>query len=459
MASVTRWLPLWCIASSCQVHRRLAGRQCESASHSAGKAPLERLSGSLTVWELLGRSGVSISSAMRARTLLCLAAAALTACGSDPGPHQAAMGHGHGSGQLQNFQMIDASNGWSFGRHFIGRTADGAATFIDVTPPGVDAKHQLESPDFLDSQKAWVIVGPPAGATEATLDRTQDGGATWTQTPISSAYAGAPLHFVDSQHGWLTVEQGVGNHTALEITLLRTTDGGFSWSEVYRTTQRLTIEPNVQTGDCGWLSGVDFISPLAGFAGVGCPGSEMPSIAITRDGGRTWQRVPLPSMTKQPGVLMASSVNVLKFFSPLEGVAFVSSCFGDGQSCQSYGALYRTLDGGHTWSSGSVVRVGASGTLAVDPSNAWLPYGCLSDCSRPFLLRTTDGGNQWIALELPAELAPNMHATRSFQFVTPQLGFVISTGGGSFPGMVPQPKFYRTTDGGRTFEAFMPRVL
>jgi hypothetical protein len=44
-----------------------------------------------------------------------------------------------------------------------------------------------------------------------------------------------------------------------------------------------------------------------------------------------------------------------------------------------------------------------------------------------------------------------MHASRNFVLVAPTVGFVIATqASGS------QTRFFRTTDGGRTFTAFVP---
>jgi len=64
----------------------------------------------------------------------------------------------------------------------------------------------------------------------------------------------------------------------------------------------------------------------------------------------------------------------------------------DGISCQPYGEMYRSSDGGVTWTTGSVILRGG-GLLMPDSDHAWMPDACLTEqCDSAQLLVTSDGG-------------------------------------------------------------------
>jgi len=188
-----------------------------------------------------------------------------------------------------DLHMIDGQNGWAFGPHRLARTSDGANTFHDATPPGMSGAKQLDHPFFLDSKHAWVFVIEWTQSTleSATLARTSDGGANWRATSIKPAIDG-DLDFIDSENGWMISGQEIASHTAIENTRWRTADGGQTWSQILRATHRMTIEPNVQRGDCAWLGSIGWTSTEHGVAGVSCPYDARPSVEVTDDGGLTW---------------------------------------------------------------------------------------------------------------------------------------------------------------------------
>ena len=104
-----------------------------------------------------------------------------------------------------------------------------------------------------------------------------------------------------------------------------------------------------------------------------------------------------------------------------------------------------------------------SSLVALDPTVAWVPDGCIGGCAshanqQPTLLHTTDGGVHWVAETLPAALGPNLHGSQTFQFVSAQVGFAVITqenlGGGEV-----FVRYYRTEDGGSHWSAYTPRVV
>jgi photosystem II stability/assembly factor-like uncharacterized protein len=111
-----------------------------------------------------------------------------------------------------------------------------------------------------------------------------------------------------------------------------------------------------------------------------------------------------------------------------------------------------------------VVDAGAlAGSLAPDPEHAWLPYSVLE--GRPHsggpapLLTTADGGVTWTQLALPAGLSPNLHAHRTFQLATPEVGYAVAEPAEGFGARSEPPTFFRTDDGGRTFTQFLPLLV
>jgi photosystem II stability/assembly factor-like uncharacterized protein len=391
----------------------------------------------------------------RLASLLAVAAVAiLAACGvADTSNTTANRSALSGSGLLQ---MLNTREGWTYGNDLVARTTDGARTFANVTPPGAGGDSQLVDPFFLDSSHAWIwlIRWNQSSLASAVLDRTTNGGSSWTSIPFQPAVEGG-MTFVDPEHGWMISGREVANHTAVENTLWRTSDGGQTWRQAVQSTHRLDIEPNVQKGDCYWLGQVAWTSLTHGVAGVSCPNDAQPAVEVTYDGGSTWRLVTLPALPPRGGIALFEDVTQIHSFGGGRLAAFVSRCVGaDGRSCYPYGALYRSSDGGIGWTAGVVVERG-SRLLMPDPDHAWMPDACVtSECDGGELLVTSDGGVHWQQLPLPRALWPNMHGSRNYSVVTPTLGFVVASNG-----MARTTDYYETVDGGRTFVRFEPRFL
>ncbi len=416
-----------------------------------------------------------MTAKVRVAVVACISGLVLAGCNSTQEPGHAASRSTAGSGSVAALKMIDAVSGWGYGAHRVVRTGDGGRTFIDVTPPAVGADRVIRSHDFLDASRAWVLVGPAAFHAPETLEATVDGGVTWTQFETPASQSGGVVEFADSAHGWLiggnwlpdcsTSGVACGPPTARQTTLERTTDGGATWSLVYQTLQHVTSDPLVTVqlsggmqmslqapSDCGWQGLPDFQSGEVGFVGLSCPGAVQPPMAATADGGRTWRRIVLPDPPGAPGNVIFTSVGRVHFSSAREGLAVVSQCIGEVGACTPTGAMVKTSDGGLSWSAGAEVHSLGLDMESVDASHAWLLDGWLTDPAVPSLLSTADSGATWDTYPLPPFLTLTGAGSRSFQLVTPTLGFAEIS-----KSTEPQPRFYRTEDGGLTFTPFSPQ--
>ncbi len=390
-----------------------------------------------------------------ASTAAIAGALLMAACSSSPSsalpPARSANLSGSGS-----LQMLNGSDGWTYGNDLVGRTTDGGHTFENVTPPGAGGEKQFVYPYFLDSEHAWIwlVEWNQSVLASATLERTSNGGTSWTAMLFERHVAGGTA-FIDARHGWMTTGRQLADNAEVEDTLWRTTDGGRSWASVFVSTYRLDIQPSIQRGGCHWLGDVAWTTTTHGLAGVSCPFDTPPAVEVTDDGGSTWRAVRLPNLPAREGIALFNSVTQIHSFGGGRLAASVSRCVGsDGSSCYPYGSLYRSADGGLTWTPGAVVERGG-GLFMPDADHAWMPDACVTtECDGTDLISTSDAGAHWQSLPLPRALWPNLHGSRNYSVVTPLTAYVVATNA-----MAGTADYYETIDGGRTFNKFEPRFV
>lgn len=171
------------------------------------------------------------------------------------------------------------------------------------------------------------VVGPNVAwaHSEVHIFRTLDGGRHW----VASTNPGTIGERVDAT-AFFTDKKAVVTLVgpSAPVAVARTEDGGISWSRV--------SVPLSDAGSAGNTS-LSFVSDAIGWLSIehqhnsGVIGSS--ELFATTNGGRTWQSIGTPALPSTP-------VGPIRFISRVEGWGLDDPL----------NRLYRTMDGGLTWS-------------------------------------------------------------------------------------------------------------
>jgi len=250
-----------------------------------------------------------------------------------------------------------------------------------------------------------VIVGQ-----SGTILKTTDGGTNWT---IKNSGTNLPLlavHFADPINGWAVGEDRI---------ILKSSNGGNSWMQQFSTELSTFAED------------VYFVNADTGLA-AGILGFN--NMLRTFDGGQTWTGVSL-------GVAWVKQVH---FVDARHGWAvgitasFISiSVFGDIIIQNPRSTIWRTIDGGATWS------VMLSGPVRNTPE--WLRGVFFTDLNTGWIvgdnnviLKTTDGGVTW-----NPQSSGTSNNLWSVDFVDASTGWIVGSSG----------RILKTANGGTTWTA------
>jgi photosystem II stability/assembly factor-like uncharacterized protein len=271
---------------------------------------------------------------------------------------------------IQVIRMVSLSTGWAIGRAGDGLdrilcTTDGGTTWTDVTPP--EAQPDPEWPrraegSFIDGQEAWVVFSGrigDLGFSPTVVWRTQDAGSSWEPSRVVEPPAVAewvePVALGSNPEGfgWLMTALGAGMSHQY-VAIYTSLDSGVTWTRVLDPYSDQPVQSCPKTG-------MAFAGTSLGWMTRDCAGLiDRPTIEITHDGGVTWGPLDVTAPEAMPDGFaypFMCTPHSLRLSSTLEG-SFGISCreyletptaagenMADGPN-----ALYRTHDGGVTWS-------------------------------------------------------------------------------------------------------------
>ena len=294
-------------------------------------------------------------------------------------------------------------------------THDAGRTWLSVKVPCCFSDTPQIAVRWINSQNLVIVYG------SHLIEVTTDGGTHW-QVIRSTWTGGQNLpFFLNASEGWQYGAAG----------LFHTTDGGATWTAV-------SSFPSSNCCDW-WAERLIFIDSQDGFIRPGGSGQ----LYVTRDGGHTWS--PGVLSPKPPDSQFGNVPQGPFVFGKSGLMAFFNK--GDSQGGGTTLSVYKTSDGGLTWSG---PRSAPGLWLSALDMTLWWT---LDDTGR--LSRTSDGGQSWQRIQ--TNLANGMVLTS----VTPvggnvlwgvaRNGYVAKSlpGGGvkNYPNLVT----VRSTDGGTTW--------
>ena len=376
--------------------------------------------------------------------------------------------------EIRDIHFVSPDTGWFIAKELY-KTVDGGETWqvADNSPP-----INKSSIFFLNSSDAY-IIGRDFADTD--LARTRDGGESWELFSIDSTPGIDDLYFISPDTGfvvtnfgaikwtwnggedWVTVfsdqnvlligidfpTKDVGYAVGDNGVVLKTINGGTFWESMNTGIVKPLFDVYFITSDIGWVVGLDG------------------TILNTADGGNTWQ-----SISKD-------FISGVRFFE----VAFLDSLRG--YVTGTHKKIYSTINGGRTWKDEIIPQGGwdirglslqSDGTVIAGSENGMIikrdvttkqwsklskgtsainfqSIDILGDnaiyvggLGRPdaTLYKSTDFGVSWEPIPLPND-------SWVFQVTHDPVGNIYISGN--------KGKYYKSPDGGTTWEIFEPPVI
>ena len=233
-------------------------------------------------------------------------------------------------------------------------------------------------------RQAWAVqdLCTRAGACPLYLYRTDPGRDAWQRSPLPLRSPAGSVQIVAGKKGqaWiLASQQPHSGPFVAKSALITTRDGGRTW---------LRLPDPCSPGD----SFIDRLATIDGrhlwlvCGGEPSAGGELMSLFRSPDGGRRWRLTASNEHNGRPYFVYGGYVDSLAVTGP--DTAWFSL---------DRGTLYRTVDGGKTWRAGIHQAVSDSTVgpvLFSGPLHGWL-------ASFPStIFRTTDGGRSWQSVTL-----------------------------------------------------------
>jgi photosystem II stability/assembly factor-like uncharacterized protein len=304
-------------------------------------------------------------------------------------------------------------------------------------PVNVPEDIELLSVHFVSPEEGWVAGGKTTHSG-GVIYYTKDGGKTWelqVGDPESSDRAFDHLRFVDATHGFAIQGVSSGRYKLYSTSdgqswfpsgsvpehrydytfttpttgyvadwarnIMRTTDGGKKWQSVHTCKIKAEIGGLMRDAEC-YFNSIHFPNATVGYA-IGGPLPEDGGnlLAKTEDGGVTWT-----SWVVLPGE--SSHESSLWFMDETNGVLRAKT-----------GKMFRTADGGKTWTGVSGQGEYKSWISFADAEVGWMIF-------YKKMTYTGNGGKSWLSREIafPTMVADSALVARDRGYAVGEHGMV-----------------------------------
>ena len=238
--------------------------------------------------------------------------------------------------RVVSVKMLAPGAGWAIKGTRLFWISSNGAHWTDITPPAPSMVAQMASIFFLNTTFGWVLFARGGEDPLFDLASTSNAGASWSVTSVTlppqdpgdaPILGGGRIAFADPAHGWMNIAEEGGAAFA-PGALAMTTDGGRTWNWA-------PSSPGVKgslvavTPEELWLAG----------------GPDYTDLYVTYDGARSWNEVNLPAPKEiepanHPTYDMPTFLDAQHGFEP---VTF------KGPGFRGAAVLFATIDGGRTW--------------------------------------------------------------------------------------------------------------
>ena len=267
--------------------------------------------------------------------------------------------------------FLNSTTGWVVGSTgLVMKTTDAGTTWTSSTTDASTANYSVY---FLDANTGFVSGG------NRTYYKTTNGGSTWTPTVVASIPDAAgvirAIYFADTQRGWI-----LSTLASTNGRILHTTDGGATW------TLDLTVATN------------NLIDMSFSKANLGVATGKSAGVLYYTTNGTTWNLAPTPSL----GGFTYSRSDV-RGVHMVDSVTAYAVGWGTAAAGLQPSIHLKTTDAGATWTYMAQTEANRTydnlyGVWFKDKNNG-LAVGGASRGS--VVVRTTDGGVNWIPLSFP----------------------------------------------------------
>jgi photosystem II stability/assembly factor-like uncharacterized protein len=272
----------------------------------------------------------------------------------------------------------NSSTAWAYSSGVLYRTTNGGLNWSSFNVPFRNSG----SLQFIDSNTGYMleITGAAMNKQSVILYKTTDGGATWTAKynndptnsgtgttlPLGGHKTG--MTFINATTGWVSGDSPLSG----SIYLYKTTDSGVTWTQQSMTIPSGYTNAYVNTSVPKFFSSTSGVLPV--WMGLDASGPDLflyrttnggstwtisssfvrPSFTadvITATNAITWGRNSKFRTTSNTGASWADVIPNINFGDNINNLDFVSTTTGWLTQYSDSGAtaLYRTSDGGRTW--------------------------------------------------------------------------------------------------------------